>query len=118
MLRVSVIGVLLAATLLAPEVAYAYGRAAPTPDIFADWREIADSAANCVAAQPVARRAMRAVIMVTGHAAARFAHRFSGYSDHRLRAALRGWLIPATVAVGAAALRRSAYRSGVAGRSG
>jgi len=39
MLKVSVLGVLLAAGLLAPQAAHANGRNTPTPNIFAEWRE-------------------------------------------------------------------------------
>ena len=39
MLKVSVLGVLLAAGLLAPQVAHANGRNAQTPNVFAEWRE-------------------------------------------------------------------------------
>jgi uncharacterized protein (TIGR02594 family) len=39
MLKVSVLGVLLAAGLLAPQAAHANGRNAQTPNIFAEWRE-------------------------------------------------------------------------------
>ena len=38
-LKVSVLGVLLAAGLLAPQAAHANGRSAQTPNIFAEWRE-------------------------------------------------------------------------------
>jgi len=38
-LKASVIGVAFAATLLAPAAAHAYGRATPTPNMFAAWSE-------------------------------------------------------------------------------
>jgi uncharacterized protein (TIGR02594 family) len=39
MLKASVLGVLLAAALLAPQAAQAYGRNAQTPNVFGEWRE-------------------------------------------------------------------------------
>ena len=86
MLRASVIGVLLAATLLAPEVAYAYGRATPTPDAFANWRETA---------------ALEAMTPARPHRVARYARRSYRYGQGH--------------AVGAGRYAASRYRSGAAG---
>ena len=43
MLKASVIGIVFVASLFAPQAALAYGRSAPTPNLFAAWGETADN---------------------------------------------------------------------------
>ena len=60
-LKASVIGVLFAATLLAPEMAHAYGRATPTPNLFAQLSDSAEPSTSAPGLRPYrsARQAKR-----------------------------------------------------------
>jgi uncharacterized protein (TIGR02594 family) len=51
-LKASVIGVAFAATLLAPAAAHAYGRATPTPNLFAAWSDLATSSQTATPSRP------------------------------------------------------------------